>query len=116
MRLLVGHYGVPQSKLVLAPFFTPPSPYAPAAAPAQHDHQQQQQPEPGRQPCLPWPARRHFMMIGNFRHPPNADSVEWAVEEVWPGIRAQLGPDPELHIYGSYAPGGAQRLHKPVSW
>ncbi len=113
------HYGVPGHKLVLAPFFAPPSPYAPSAAAA------------GRQPCPHFASRRDFMMIGTFRHPPNMDAVEWACREVWPRIRHALagaaggdgagggssaGPPPELHIYGSYAPGSAaQRLHRPVS-
>ncbi len=100
---------MPGHKLALAPFFAPRSPYAPGAA--------QQQPSPG------FAARSHFMMIGNFKHPPNMDSVEWACQEVWPLVRSALassgggaGPPPELHIYGSYAPGSAaQRLHRPVS-
>lgn len=115
MRLLVVHYGVPAHKLALAPFFTPPSPYAPSAAAA-----------PGAaaaaapQPCPGFAERRDFMMIGNFRHLPNFDSVQWTCSEVWPLLRRRLAdsgtPDAQLHIYGSYAPGAAQRLHNPVRW
>jgi glycosyltransferase involved in cell wall biosynthesis len=95
-------YSLPPSKLALAPFFAPPSPHA--AAPRG------------------WADRRHFAMLGTFRHPPNADSVEWALAEVWPRARALLaaaagaaGADaPELHIYGADAPSAAAaRLHRP---
>lgn len=55
LQLLWGRYGVPPSKLVLAPFFVPPPPAA-EALPA-------------------FGARRHFVSIGNFKHPPNLDSV-----------------------------------------
>ncbi|GAB4821957.1 hypothetical protein N2152v2_009003 [Parachlorella kessleri] len=135
LRLLVGHYGIPANKLVLAPFFTPPSPFAPkkeAAAPyeSQHQHQQeeQQHQQSGQRPqgqgeeqgCPGFEKRSHFLMIGNFRHPPNVDSAEWACRELWPRIRSQLAgssggaPAPELHIYGAHAPANAQQLlHKP---
>jgi len=42
-------------------------------------------------------------MIGNFRHPPNADAIEWMKKEIWPKIRAEL-PAAELHVYGAYPP------------
>lgn len=96
LDLLVNHYGVPRERLALAPFFAPPSPHE--ASPA------------------PYNARSHFIMIGNFRHPPNFDSVRWAVAEVWPRLRAALKGSSdlqELHIYGSYAPQAAAELHKP---
>jgi hypothetical protein len=54
--------------------------------------------------------RRDCMMIGNFKHPPNADSVEWTCQDIWPKIRERLSTDhhipkhelPHLHIYGAY--------------
>lgn len=53
--LLHDHYGVQKEKLQLAPFFVPPPPLA---------------------ANLPdFSARRHFVSIGNFKHPPNLDSV-----------------------------------------
>lgn len=45
--------------------------------------------------------RKHFVTIGNFLHPPNADSVKYLKESIWPNIRAQL-KTAELHIYGAY--------------
>jgi glycosyltransferase involved in cell wall biosynthesis len=46
--------------------------------------------------------RQHFVSIGNFRHPPNADAVHWMKSDIWPRIRALTGPHAELHIYGAY--------------
>jgi glycosyltransferase involved in cell wall biosynthesis len=55
-------------------------------------------------------ARDHFIAIGNFRHEPNWDSVQWLKYHIWPLIRAQL-PKAELHIYGAYPPPKATQLH-----
>ncbi len=54
--------------------------------------------------------RNHFIHIGNFRHPPNLDSVLYMKNEVWPLIREQL-PDVELHLYGAYPSGKVTSLH-----
>ncbi|NVK32171.1 MAG: glycosyltransferase [Gammaproteobacteria bacterium] len=56
-------------------------------------------------------AREGFTTIGNFKHPPNADSVRW-LSELWPAIRAKL-PEANLYIYGAYADHRAMQLHKP---
>lgn len=56
--------------------------------------------------------RQGFVSIGNFRHAPNWDSVQWLSQEIWPLIRAQM-PDAQIRIYGSYAPQKAMELHKP---
>ena len=96
--MLAGErYGVPRSKLVLAPFFAPPSAHAAAEAAAST-----------------FAERQHVLMIGNFRHPPNLDSVRWAATEVWPLVRRVM-PHIELHVFGAYPTGAAQQLHNPVS-
>jgi len=62
-----------------------------------------------------WPdfeERQHFVTIGNFRHDPNADSVEFLYKAVWPEVRKQL-PDAEFHIYGAYPNQRVKQLHKP---
>ncbi len=56
--------------------------------------------------------RQHFLAIGNFRHPPNWDSVLWLKQTLWPAIRRAL-PKAELHIYGAYPPPKATQLHNP---
>lgn len=61
-------------------------------------------------------ARAHFMMIGNFRHAPNWDSV-LEMQRLWPEIRKQLKnrgeTKAELHIWGAYPPPKATALHNP---
>ncbi len=82
--------------------------------------------------CLPFPTntdsappgfseRNGFCFLGNFRHPPNLDSVRWLLDH-WPAIRSKL-PMAELHLYGAYPPAeisrhkGAQGIfaHGPVA-
>jgi len=61
-----------------------------------------------------WPnfdSRRHFVTIGNFRHPPNWDAVLYLKRIIWPRIRKKL-PEAELHIYGSYPSQKVWQLHK----
>jgi glycosyltransferase involved in cell wall biosynthesis len=71
--------------------------------------------------CLPFPTdaesqipsfteRSGFCFLGNFRHPPNLDSVRWLLSELWPVVRRQL-PEAELHLYGAYPPAEIS-LHK----
>ncbi|HTF97813.1 MAG TPA: glycosyltransferase [Cellvibrio sp.] len=90
MQLLQKHFSVPPQLLFYAPFLSPVT--LPANA-------------------LPdFASRQHFVVIGNFRHEPNWDSVLWLKHQLWPLIRAQL-PQAELHIYGAYPPPKATQLH-----
>lgn len=57
-------------------------------------------------------SRSHFVAIGNFRHPPNADATLWLKHEIWPKIRGQL-PTQELHIYGAYPSRDMMDLNSP---
>lgn len=63
-------------------------------------------------------TRQHLMMIGNFRHAPNWDSV-LQMQQLWPDIKKKLKEkghsEAELHIYGSYPPPKATALHNPKS-
>jgi len=64
---------------------------------------------------LNWPSyqqREGFISIGNFKHPPNWDSVKYLKEEIWPLIRQQL-PKANLFIYGAYPPMKALQLNNP---
>jgi len=56
--------------------------------------------------------RQHFVMIGNFIHPPNWDAVRWCYDKIWPEIRTALA-EAELHVYGAYTPDKAKQLHQP---
>lgn len=59
---------------------------------------------------LPREERRGFAVIGNFRHPPNLDGVQWLHRELWPKIRALL-PDATVTLYGAYPPQEVSALH-----
>ncbi|MBV1875514.1 MAG: glycosyltransferase family 4 protein [Cycloclasticus sp.] len=62
-----------------------------------------------------WPSyeeREGFMSIGNFKHAPNWDAVQYLKSEIWPLIRQKL-PTAELFIYGAYPPPKAIQLNKP---
>lgn len=67
---------------------------------------------PGVESLPSFAERQHFLVIGNFRHPPNWDSVLWLKQEIWPLIRKKI-PRAELHIYGAYPPPKAMQLHNP---
>lgn len=58
----------------------------------------------------PFGERSGFCFLGNFRHPPNLDSVRWLTTEIWPVVR-ELLPRAELHLYGAYPPAEVSR-HK----
>lgn len=45
--------------------------------------------------------RKHFVTIGNFKHAPNEDVVNYLKSTIWPLIRKKQ-PNAELHIYGAY--------------
>ena len=55
--------------------------------------------------------RSGFAFIGNFRHAPNADAVQWLMR-LWPHIRSRL-PEASLHIYGAYPGQQHMALHAP---
>ena len=85
MRLLLQRYRVPSELLLLQRLS-----YGPW-----------KEKSPARQPLPSFEERRHFVSIGNFRHPPNADALRWLRAEIWPKIRKDL-PEAELHLYGAY--------------
>jgi glycosyltransferase involved in cell wall biosynthesis len=54
-------------------------------------------------------GRRDICFVGNFRHPPNLDGVQWFLAEVLPLVRAAL-PDLRLKLAGSGMPQAIQEL------
>ncbi len=53
-----------------------------------------------------WPsfkARKDFICIGNGKHAPNVDAIQWLKKEIWPRIRKELS-EANLCIYGAYLP------------
>lgn len=60
----------------------------------------------------PFQERDHFVMIGNFLHPPNWDAVLWCYQSIWPEIRKHL-PQAQIHIYGAYPSEKVWQLNQP---
>jgi len=52
---------------------------------------------------LLWSQRKDLLFVGGFRHPPNADAVQWFVREVFPHIRTAQ-PDIQFHCIGGDVP------------
>lgn len=62
-----------------------------------------------------WPGfseRDGFMTIGNFRHKPNLDAVNYLRTDIWPLIKASL-PKATMNVYGSYPTQQAKEWHNP---
>lgn len=60
-------------------------------------------------PGLAYAERSGLVFVGGFRHPPNADAVQWFVEEIFPRVRAQL-PDVVFHCIGADVPDNIRRF------
>ena len=62
-----------------------------------------------------WPSyeeRNDFICIGNGKHAPNIDAIQWLKKEIWPLIRYEL-PKANLHIYGAYLPEHIRQMNNP---
>jgi glycosyltransferase involved in cell wall biosynthesis len=62
----------------------------------------------------PFSDRNGFVTIGNFRHPPNADSVRILADALWPRIR-EACPGADLHVFGADLTPALRSLHRPES-
>src|SRR5699024_7289551 len=62
---------------------------------------------------LSFEERQDFVTIGNFRHPPNRDAVQYLKSTIWPLIRREL-PEARLRIYGAYPSQKVRDLHCPA--
>lgn len=69
------------------------------------DLEQQQSSAPG------FEQRQGFLFIGNFRHSPNWDAVQF-LYSLWPALRQQY-PGARIYVYGAYMPDQARQLHQP---
>jgi len=54
--------------------------------------------------------RKHFISIGNFKHEPNWNSVQYLKEIIWPLIHEKLS-EAQLHVYGAYPTEKVLQLH-----
>lgn len=58
--------------------------------------------------------RKDILFVGNFRHPPNQDGLQWFLETAWPLIHAKL-PDIVLNIVGASAPENLIRMSEHMN-
>lgn len=61
---------------------------------------------------LKFDDRKDIICIGNGKHAPNVDALQWVVRGIWPMIRKEL-PKVHLKIYGGYFPQKLKQLHNP---
>ncbi|MEN8789588.1 MAG: glycosyltransferase [Flavobacteriaceae bacterium] len=58
--------------------------------------------------------RKDFVFVGNGKHKPNLDAIEWLKDDLWPEIRKEL-PQVSVHVYGAYLPERILKLNDPDS-
>tara|TARA_R110002167_G_scaffold120166_8_gene297858 strand:+ start:4987 stop:6255 length:1269 start_codon:yes stop_codon:yes gene_type:complete len=57
-------------------------------------------------------TREHFMFLGNGKHSPNVDAINWLRVDLWPLIRKSL-PKANFYVYGTYMPQKVLQMHCP---
>lgn len=57
-------------------------------------------------------TRKDFSFVGNGKHSPNIDAINFLKKDIWPRIRNVL-PEANLHVYGAYFPKKIIDLHQP---
>ncbi len=50
-----------------------------------------------------WADRQGVLFVGNFRHPPNLDGLQFLLDEIWPRLSA-TAPGMVLHVVGDNLP------------
>lgn len=86
---LISHFNISPNKIIVASFWYPPT-------------------IPQNQILK---NRNHFMMLGNFLHPPNVDALNWVSKSLWNKIKEKI-PDAQLHVYGAYPTKNAKEYEK----
>lgn len=94
LSLLTGVFGVNPDLLLYLPFMLPPID------------------ESARRHWPSFENRNHFITVGNFRHAPNRDAVQYLKEEIWPVVRKNLS-GAQMHVYGAYPAQSIQKLDRP---
>ncbi len=92
--LLTDYAGIPESGLLYLPFFGKGTMLEENLSDIEFD------------------ARSDFIFVGNGKHSPNVDAVQWLYSEIWPEIRKAL-PYSKIRVYGAYWPDAILRLHDP---
>jgi len=60
----------------------------------------------------PFTSRKDFICIGNGKHAPNIDAINYLKTAIWPLIRREL-PFVDLQLYGAYLPQHIKELNQP---
>jgi len=58
--------------------------------------------------------RKDILFVGNFRHPPNQDGLQWFLETAWPKIHGKR-PDIVLNIAGAPVPEHLKKLYEKTN-
>lgn len=58
----------------------------------------------------PFGERSGFAFLGNFRHAPNVDAVNFLAKELWPRLHAEI-PEAKLYFYGAYPSASVSQMH-----
>ena len=92
MQLLKEHIKVPEALICYLPLWIDANP---------------------KKSLRPFTERSGFVFLGNGKHPPNVDAVQYLHEVIWPEIRA-LMPDARIEVYGAYLPQSLVALNNPA--
>lgn len=92
--LLSNEFGVPGNILLYLPFMQEPI----------SSEEKKQLPA--------FEERNNFISIGNFKHAPNVDAVQYLKNDIWPLIYKSL-PEAQMHIYGAYPTPAILKLNDP---
>ena len=95
MDLLLKHVNIPENLLFYLPLFA--EEFSPGAAASDSPD---------------FDNRRDFIFVGNGKHSPNIDAINWLKTEIWPFIHRAL-PDSKMQVYGAYLPDKIKALHQP---
>ena len=64
-------------------------------------------------PIKTYSERNGFLFLGNFRHPPNLEGIQWFLDSVFPLLKSKM-PTAEVHLYGAYPPKEIASRHSPA--
>ncbi|MCE2612145.1 glycosyltransferase [Flavobacteriaceae bacterium D16] len=93
VRLLEDELRVPPELLMYLPFWSEAD-----------DNSNDQKPA--------YSSREGFVFIGNGKHQPNIDAIQYLNNRIWPIIR-EIMPNAKVDIYGAYLPESVKTLNNP---
>ncbi|UJH91575.1 glycosyltransferase family 4 protein [Antarcticibacterium sp. 1MA-6-2] len=94
MEMLKNEFFIPENLLFYLPFLLDPI----------TSEQEKESPD--------FDSRKNFISIGNFKHAPNVDAVQFLKNDIWPLIHMEI-PDAKLLIFGAYPTAKINSLNDP---